>query len=168
MLFRSVLAGYTNSGKSTLMNRLTHSDVLSENKLFATLDPTTRQLKLTNQETVLITDTVGFIQKLPHHLIKAFQATLEGISEADFILHVIDVSADKVQEMIETSQEIFDELNAEDIPQLFVFNKCDKIKNLDRVKSKLELFSPSIYISALNDSDMEPLFQSIEIGRAHV
>ncbi|MFT5170361.1 MAG: GTP-binding protein HflX [Candidatus Marinamargulisbacteria bacterium] len=158
----AVIAGYTNSGKSTLMNRVTKAGVLAENQLFATLDPTTRKLRLSNNETILITDTVGFIQKLPHHLVKAFHATLEGISDATVILHTIDVSSPKAVEMIETSQRIFETLEAADIPQLFVFNKIDKVPNLNSLKRTLSSFSPSIFISAKDDTDFKSLLTSIE------
>lgn len=119
------LAGYTNAGKSTLLNTLTGADVYAEDKLFATLDPTVRGLTLEDGRNLLLIDTVGFIRKLPHHLIEAFKSTLEEISLADVILHVIDGSSSEYREHIQVVSSILSELGAGDKPQVLVFNKAD-------------------------------------------
>ena len=119
------LVGYTNAGKSTLLNALTGAGVLSEDKLFATLDPTTRKLELPCGENVLLTDTVGFIRKLPHHLVKAFKSTLDEVVYADILLIVSDVTDPEVAEHIEVTKKVIEELGASDKPVIFVYNKCD-------------------------------------------
>ena len=121
------LAGYTNAGKSSLLNTLTNSDVLAEDKLFATLDPTTRRLDLFNGMTVLMTDTVGFIQKLPTQLVAAFRATLEEVLESSLILHVVDISSDLADAQMTAVNNVLDDLDAGHIPQLLVWNKVDNI-----------------------------------------
>ena len=120
------LVGYTNAGKSTLLNRLTGSEVFAEDKLFATLDPTTRHLVLPEKQEILLTDTVGFIQKLPHTLVKAFRATLEEVQEADLLLHVVDCSNENYEQQIESVVEVLKELDAVNKPTLYVFNKADR------------------------------------------
>lgn len=124
-LVKIALVGYTNAGKSTLLNTLTGSDVLSENKLFATLDPTTRKMELPKGETVLITDTVGFIRKLPHHLVKAFKSTLDEVVYSDILLIVSDVNDPEMEEHIKVTESVIAELGASDKPVVFVYNKCD-------------------------------------------
>ncbi len=119
------LVGYTNAGKSTLLNILTGAQVLVEDKLFATLDPTTRRVKLTNNQEVLFTDTVGFIQNLPHHLVAAFRATLEEVVEADLLLHVVDASHPGYPEQIEAVNKVLDSLEVGGKPVVMVFNKMD-------------------------------------------
>nr|MBQ6242491.1 GTPase HflX [Lachnospiraceae bacterium] len=119
------IVGYTNAGKSTLLNTLTGADILAEDKLFATLDPTTRSLPLPGGEEVLLTDTVGFIRKLPHHLIDAFKSTLEEAAYADVILHVVDASGPRMKQQMETVYETLKELGAESKPVITAFNKCD-------------------------------------------
>ncbi len=121
------LVGYTNAGKSTLMNVLARSDVLAEDKLFATLDPVTRRLRLTTGETVLLSDTVGFIQKLPTDLVAAFRATLEELEEADLLLHVIDVSHPNSFEHSQTVEATLRDLGVVEKPTLLVLNKCDRL-----------------------------------------
>ena len=119
------IVGYTNAGKSTLLNRLTDAGILAEDKLFATLDPTTRKFELPSGESVLLTDTVGFIRKLPHHLIKAFKSTLDEASYADILMIVIDVSDPEYRAQLEVTESLLKELGAADKPTLYVFNKCD-------------------------------------------
>ena len=119
------LVGYTNAGKSTLLNALTGAGVLSEDKLFATLDPTTRKLELPCGESVLLTDTVGFIRKLPHHLVKAFKSTLDEVVYADILLIVSDITDSEVGEHIEVTKNVIEELGASDKPVIYVYNKCD-------------------------------------------
>lgn len=121
------LVGYTNAGKSTLLNKLTGANAFAEDKLFATLDPTTRYLVLPEKQEILLTDTVGFIQKLPHTLVKAFRATLEEVQEADLLLHVVDCSNEHYEEQIEAVVTVLKELEAEGKPTLYVFNKVDAL-----------------------------------------
>ncbi len=119
------IVGYTNAGKSTLLNTLTGAAALAEDKLFATLDPTTRRLRLPTNQNVLLSDTVGFIRKLPHRLVEAFKATLEEVVEADLLLHVIDVSHPKADEQIAAVNTVLSEIHAHEKPTLMVFNKID-------------------------------------------
>ena len=119
------IVGYTNAGKSTLLNRLTDAGILAEDKLFATLDPTTRKYELPSGESVLLTDTVGFIRKLPHHLIKAFQSTLDEAVYADVLMIVLDVSDSEYRAQLEVTEKLLEELGASGKPTLYVFNKCD-------------------------------------------
>ena len=121
------LVGYTNAGKSTLLNKLTGAGVLEEDKLFATLDPTTRNLKLPSKQEVLMTDTVGFIRKLPHHLIEAFRSTLEEAKYADIILHVVDASNPQMDEQMYIVYETLTNLEVKDKPIITAFNKQDKV-----------------------------------------
>ena len=156
------LVGYTNAGKSTLLNLLTNAGVLTANRLFATLDPTTRRLELPSGNVVLLTDTVGFIQKLPTHLIAAFRATLEEISEADLLLHVIDINH---QNSIAQGRSVINTLNdigAGNIPLLTVLNKIDKIKGYEEIKKTVPDFENGILISALNNIGIEHLLSEID------
>ena len=120
------IVGYTNAGKSTLLNKLTGSEIPANNRLFDTLDTTTRTLEISDTCTVLLSDTVGFIRKLPHHLVEAFKATLEELSFADLLLHVIDASNDEWREQAEVVDELIHELGADQTPRIEVFNKCDR------------------------------------------
>ena len=119
------IVGYTNAGKSTLLNTLTDAGILAENKLFATLDPTTRKLKLPCGETVLLTDTVGFIRKLPHHLVKAFKSTLDEAVYADILMIVIDAHDDEAKSQLDVTESLLAELGAAGKPTIYVYNKCD-------------------------------------------
>ena len=119
------IVGYTNAGKSTLLNRLTDAGILAEDKLFATLDPTTRKFELPSGESVLLTDTVGFIRKLPHHLIKAFKSTLDEASYADVLMIVVDVSDSEYRAQLDVTEGLLEELGASGKPTLYVLNKCD-------------------------------------------
>ena len=151
------LVGYTNAGKSTLLNSLTGADVLAYDKLFATLDPTTRQLRLANHQQVLLTDTVGFIRKLPHGLVEAFKATLEEVVEADLLLHVIDVSHPQVEQQIEAVQHVLRELGAHDKPVLHVLNKID-VPGSEAAQHVLqERLSPCVAVSGLRGTGLEQL-----------
>ena len=127
-LAKIALVGYTNAGKSTLLNALTGAGVLSEDKLFATLDPTTRKMELPCGESILLTDTVGFIRKLPHHLVKAFKSTLDEVVYADILLIVSDITDSEVREHIEVTKNVIEELGASDKPMIFVYNKCDMLE----------------------------------------
>ena len=119
------IVGYTNAGKSTLLNRLTDAGVLVEDRLFATLDPTTRRLALPGGEPVLLTDTVGFVRRLPHGLVEAFKSTLETVAEADLLVHVVDASAPDPQAQIDAVRTVLAEIDAQRVPELLVFNKAD-------------------------------------------
>ena len=124
------LVGYTNAGKSTVLNRLTRSDIPANDRLFDTLDTTTRRLRVDESTEVLLSDTVGFIRKLPTHLIEAFKATLEELQYADLLLHVIDVSAPDWEEQAAVTDTLIHELGADGTPVLRVYNKCDAIPAL--------------------------------------
>ena len=119
------IVGYTNAGKSTLLNHLTGADIPANNRLFDTLDTTTRTLEISDTCTVLLSDTVGFIRKLPHHLVEAFKATLEELEYADLLLHVIDSSSPRWREQAEVVDQLIHELGADQTPRIEVFNKCD-------------------------------------------
>ena len=142
------IVGYTNAGKSTLINKLTKATVLAKDQLFATLDPTTRVFQLSNHENILLTDTVGFIQKLPHQLVTSFRATLEEVVEAHFLLHVIDGSHPNMEGMIQTANSIISDLNAQSLPQLLVLNKVDCIDSEQSIIRKLPPDLPYVFISA--------------------
>jgi GTPase len=126
------LVGYTNAGKSTLLNRMCGSDVLVQNRLFSTLDPRTRQLDLPGGETVLVTDTVGFVRKLPHQVVEAFRSTLEVVGESDLIIHVVDGSAPDFEGQVDAVRTVLAEIGADGLPELLVVNKADAILALDR------------------------------------
>jgi GTP-binding protein HflX len=126
------LVGYTNAGKSTLLNRLCGSDVLVQNRLFSTLDPRTRQLDLPGGETVLVTDTVGFVRKLPHQVVEAFRSTLEEVGESDLILHVVDGSAPDFEGQVDAVRTVLAEIGADGLPELLVVNKADAIQADER------------------------------------
>ena len=123
----AAIVGYTNAGKSTLLNTLTDADVLEEDQLFATLDPTTRMLELSNHQNLMLTDTVGFIRKLPHHLVDAFKSTLEEAKYADFIIHVVDASNPQWDAQMHVVYMTLQDLGVVDKKILTVFNKCDRI-----------------------------------------
>ncbi len=142
------LVGYTNAGKSTLFNAITGAATLSEDKLFATLDPTTRRLKLPTNQNVLLSDTVGFIKKLPHDLVDAFKATLEEVIEADLLLHVVDVSSPYAEEQIDAVNQVLDELGVLEKRTLMVFNKIDRISSSGLSKRFTDKYSNSIALSA--------------------
>lgn len=142
------LVGYTNAGKSTLLNTLTNSDIYAQDQLFATLDPTTRQLDLPNKQQAILTDTVGFIQRLPHQLVAAFQSTLEEVVEADVLLHVIDVSHELYKEQANAVYHVLEELGAKDKTIITVYNKIDKLPEGSALAERLPREENSICISA--------------------
>ena len=149
------LVGYTNAGKSTLFNAITGASALAEDKLFATLDPTTRRLRLPTNQNVLLSDTVGFIRKLPHDLVVAFKATLEEVIEADLLLHVVDISSPQVEEQIEAVNVVLDELSVTDKPMLIVFNKIDRVTVPGLAKRFTEQYPNSIVVSAKTGEGFE-------------
>src|SRR5688500_11404045 len=132
-LQRVTIVGYTNAGKSTLLNRLTDSGVLVEDRLFATLDATTRRLQLPGGEAVLLTDTVGFVRKLPHQLVKAFTPTLQVAADADLLVHVVDASAADPQAQIDAVRDVLARIDAAGVPELLCFNKIDRSDDGDRL-----------------------------------
>ncbi len=149
------IVGYTNAGKSTLLNHLTSSKVLSEDKLFATLTPTSRKLSFSRHENLVITDTVGFIHDLPADLVAAFKSTLEELADADLLLHLVDISDDEFEERIDAVNRILDELELGDKERLLVFNKCDLVP--DEIAETLARRYDAIPINALDKSSFEPL-----------
>lgn len=156
------LIGYTNAGKSTLLNVLTNSDIYAKDQLFATLDPTTRKLMLPNKHEVVITDTVGFIQRLPHQLVAAFQSTLEEITESNLLIHVIDVSHELYEEQSDAVYKVLAELKAQDKKILTVFNKIDKISDNKALLDKLSMVENSVCISAKGGLGLNNLLNLIE------
>ena len=152
------IVGYTNAGKSTLLNRITGADVLSEDKLFATLDPTTRKADLPSGETVLFTDTVGFVRKLPHHLVKAFKSTLDEVKYSDLLLIVSDVTDSEVSEHIKVTEQVLEDLGASEKPRIYVYNKADAIDNVD-----IQDADSSVYVSAKTGYGIDSLLSLIEL-----
>lgn len=146
---RAALVGYTNAGKSTLLNLLSGSDVFVENRLFATLDPTTRIVQLGPSIQILMTDTVGFIRKLPHHLVASFKSTLEEITEADILLHVVDVASKTFAEQISVVNDTLAELGAAEKPMLMVFNKIDALSDRTILQAVGEGYPNRVFISAM-------------------
>jgi GTP-binding protein HflX len=173
------IVGYTNAGKSTLLNKLTGADVLAVNKLFATLDPTTRRLRLPTNQNVLLTDTVGFIRKLPHGLVEAFKATLEEVVQADLLVHVVDVSHPQAEEQIESVEAVLKEIGADGKPTLMVFNKTDRLNGSRETLNRfLERFPHGVAISAESGdglpillaelgAQLRPLREFIELAVPH-
>ncbi|MEY2508860.1 MAG: GTPase [Verrucomicrobiota bacterium] len=158
----AAVVGYTNAGKSTLLNLLTGADVVAENKLFATLDPTTRSLTLPNRQRLLLTDTVGFLRKLPHTLIESFKATLEEVVEADLLIHVVDLSHPRVDEHIEAVDTVVKELGAFGKQTLMVFNKIDALANTDLIEVYTKKFPGSVAISARKGTGVSELVHALE------
>jgi GTP-binding protein HflX len=161
------LVGYTNAGKSTLLNALSQADVLVEDKLFSTLDPVTRRLALSNGQQFLLTDTVGFIHKLPPHIVAAFRATLEELTEADLLLHIVDITHHDAAEQFQTVEEILADLNLDNKPQLTVLNKIDVAGNqeeIDALAQTKHVKPPddtTIVISALKGWGLDKLLAKI-------
>ena len=153
------IVGYTNAGKSTLLNSLTGAEVLAEDKLFATLDPTTRRLKLPTNQNVLLTDTVGFIRKLPHGLVEAFKATLEEVVQADLLLHVVDSSHPQADEHIDAVNTVLEEIGAAGKPTIMVFNKIDRLES--GARQFVERYPNSVGISAKTGEGLPQLLQEL-------
>jgi GTP-binding protein HflX len=154
------LVGYTNAGKSTLLNRLTSSDVLVEDRLFSTLDATTRRLRLTGGETVLATDTVGFVRRLPHELVEAFRSTLEEAGEADLVVHVVDASAPDPEAQIAAVHEVLDEIGAGTVPELLAVNKIDDAE-YGVIDDLLAAHDDAVAISARTGEGIEKLTDAV-------
>jgi GTP-binding protein HflX len=156
------LVGYTNAGKSTLLNLLARADALTADQLFATLDPTTRRIELPAGNTALLTDTVGFIQKLPTTLVAAFQATLEEIAEADLLLHVVDISHPNALNQFQSVQQTLREIGAGHIPTVTALNKIDRLDRPEQARAIVSRYLKSVAISALNDIGRPDLLKLIE------
>lgn len=156
------IVGYTNAGKSSLLNRLTKAGVLAEDKLFATLDPTTRQFVLPNKLKVLFTDTVGFIRKLPTTVIESFKATLEELKSADLLVHVVDLSHPQWEEHIVATEEVIRELEADGKHTLIVFNKIDRLANAEAVDAALARHPHSVAISVKTGENLEQFVDELQ------
>jgi GTP-binding protein HflX len=154
-----VIVGYTNAGKSTLLNSLTRAGVLVEDRLFATLDPTTRRLSLPGGEPVLLTDTVGFIRQLPHGLIESFKSTLEIAAEADMLVHVVDASSVHPEQQITAVREVLAEIGADQVPEFIVFNKADLVD--DWGASSVEDHQGAVAVSALRNEGLEVMMRRL-------
>ena len=168
-LVRVSLVGYTNVGKSTLMNLISKSDVFAEDKLFATLDTTVRKIVIENLP-FLLTDTVGFIRKLPTQLIESFKSTLNEITESDLVLHVVDISHPNYEDHIESVNIILDQIKCSEKPSLIVFNKIDKISNEELESLKFSLNGNREYISAFKKINIDSLKKKIysEVRKIHI
>ena len=158
------IIGYTNAGKSTILNELTKSHVLAADRPFATLDTTTRELYIDHEKKGLISDTVGFIQQLPHHLIEAFKSTLTELRHAHLLLHVVDIADPNWEHHIQVVMEVLKELDV-DKPMLYVFNKADKIENSELIEHALKKYQPQVFTSALSKKGLEPLIEYLRSWR---
>lgn len=156
------IVGYTNAGKSTLLNRISGADVLTADMLFATLDPTTRKVTMPGGREVLFTDTVGFIQKLPTQIVAAFRATLEEIGDADMLLHVVDVTHPNAAEQIEAVEDTLAELEVDHLPMVIALNKADRLVDQEAVVSDLDLSVPAAIVSAKTGKGIDELLILIE------
>jgi GTP-binding protein HflX len=157
----AALVGYTNAGKSTLLNTLSGSDVFVEDRLFATLDPTVRRVPLPGGRDVLFADTVGFIRNLPHQLIAAFHATLEEVIDADVLVHVVDASHPYMQDQIEAAQRVLADLKAATKPQVVAFNKIDRVADRAYLSGRIERDQYAVAVSALTGEGMEDLLRTV-------
>ncbi len=153
------LVGYTNAGKSSMLNLLTDAGVVAEDRLFVTLDPRTRQRQLPGGETILFTDTVGFISKLPHELVRAFMTTLDSVRLADLLVHVVDASSPSADEQIEAVHEVLREIGADHVPEILVFNKCDVEGS--RAHELVARYPGSVYASAVTGENVDTVIGAI-------
>lgn len=158
-MFKVALAGYTNAGKSSLLNKLTDADVLAYDKLFATLDSTTRKFELPEGREITLTDTVGFIKKLPTTLVEAFKSTLDEITGADLILHVVDASSDEFEDQIVAVNEVLEQIGAHSLPQIPVFNKCDLLSEERQAQLRFEY--GALTVSANTGKGVDELIEHI-------
>jgi GTP-binding protein HflX len=156
------LVGYTNAGKSTLFNKLTGAQVLAADMLFATLDPTTRKVELPSRRDILLSDTVGFIKKLPHHLIAAFKATLEEVVWADFLLHVVDTSNLNYESQITAVEDVLQELNVTNKPVILVLNKIDKLDGDAKERVVIPGYKDRAFVSLRTEEGYQELISTIE------
>ncbi|MFQ5584090.1 MAG: GTPase HflX [Calditrichia bacterium] len=160
-MFKVSLVGYTNVGKSTIMNLLSGSDVLVENQLFATLDSTTRKVRLNENHEILLSDTVGFIRKLPHHLVASFKSTLDEVRDADLLLHIIDISHPVFEEQVKTVLQVLKDINVNGIPIIPVFNKIDLIKDKTQLGVIKKQYPDAVFISAVRHIQTNTLKNTI-------
>jgi GTP-binding protein HflX len=152
------LVGYTNAGKSTLLNQLTDAGVLVEDRVFATLDPRTRRLELPGGESVLLSDTVGFVRKLPHQLVEAFRSTLEVVKESDLLVHVVDSAAANPEAQIDAVRTVLAEIGADRVPELLAFNKADISEEAKRLADR---YPGSVIVSATTGQGIEQLLEAV-------
>jgi GTP-binding protein HflX len=157
------LVGYTNAGKTTLFNRLTHDTAVASDALFVTLDPLTRELRLPNRQRAALSDTVGFIDRLPHTLVAAFRATLEEVADADLLLHVVDASIEDYERHMQAVERVLGEVDAGDVPVLLVFNKVDRLDEGAREHLR-QAYEQSLQISAVTGDGVDQLLA--EVARA--
>ena len=163
---QAAIAGYTNAGKSTLLNRITGADVLVADQLFATLDPTVRRVKLPGGRRCTISDTVGFVGKLPHDLVEAFRSTLEEVSLAELVLHVADAASPRMDEQVDAVRRVLGEIGAGDIPEILVLNKIDRLSGSER--ARLARRHPgSVPVSALTGEGVTGLLETMEVELPH-
>jgi len=160
-VFSVSIVGYTNAGKSTMLNALTDANVHVEDKLFATLDSTTRKLKLPSHQAVVLSDTVGFIKKLPHQLVASFRSTLDEVREADFLLHMIDASHPQMQDQIGAVEIVLSEIGAAEKPRLNIFNKIDLL-SADKKRQLGERYPDGVFISALKKDGVDKVIERID------
>lgn len=158
----AAIIGYTNAGKSSLLNRLTGAEVLAEDKLFATLDPTTRRLTLAGGQKMLLTDTVGFIRNLPHRLVEAFKATLEEAVVSDFLIHVVDASSNDLEHHMETTLNVMEELGAKDKARITVFNKIDLLEGSMLLASLKARFPRACFVSTMTGEGLDNFLEVLE------
>jgi GTPase len=161
------IVGYTSAGKSTLLNAVAGSDIYADPKLFATLDPTTRRVQLPGGRPVLISDTVGFIRRLPHQLVAAFRATLEETVEADMLLHVVDASSSEMEEQMEAVMEVLTDLHIQDKPIVTVLNKIDLVKDTYSLREMVANHPDTVYVSALTGDGLKQLLLTVQRVLAH-
>lgn len=156
----AAIVGYTNAGKSTLLNQLSGADVMAKDMLFATLDTTTRRIELPDGQPLLVTDTVGFVRNLPHRLVEAFKATLEEAVLADFIIHVLDATAPEIQRLHDTTLEVLAELGAEEKPSVTVLNKIDRVDDPEQLADLERKFPGALHVSAATGSGLDRLLKA--------
>ncbi|MBQ1935406.1 MAG: GTPase HflX [Clostridia bacterium] len=154
---QAALVGYTNAGKSSLLNRLTNAGVLAEDRLFATLDPTVKRLTIDENEEILLVDTVGFVRKLPHHLVRAFRSTLEEVTVSDMILLVMDASDPNLEEQVRVTESLLRDLDAEQQPRVYIYNKCDLIESTDVLPRR----ENTVYLSCSTGAGIDDLMATL-------
>lgn len=158
----AAIVGYTNAGKSSLLNRFTEDRVLAADKLFATLDPTTRRTALPSGQKLLLTDTVGFVRNLPHRLVDAFKATLEEVVVANFLLHVVDASSPDAEAHVATTMRVLEELGADKHPRLMIFNKVDRVGDPVRLAGLRQQFPDAVFASVKSGEGIDHIIERME------
>jgi GTP-binding protein HflX len=162
----AAIVGYTNAGKSTLLNALSGADVMAKDMLFATLDTTTRRIDLPDGQPLLLTDTVGFVRNLPHRLVEAFKATLEEAVLADFLIHVLDATSPEIERFHRTTLEVLDELGAEGKPAITVLNKIDRVEDPEQIASLARMFPDALRVSAVTHAGLDRLLDACSTALA--